>query len=260
MIKINGQMVEMQFFPDGTPRLRLQLKETKARVEWLYEQNEEMILFYLVNHLRQQLAVKEIELYMPYIPNARMDRVKNSAEVFTLKYFSQWINSLNFDRVVVRDAHSSVSLALLDRVVSEDVFGEIRTLTNRLLKEGDILFYPDEGSCKRYADQIKFPCCFGIKKRDWETGEILGLEVNGSIPDHPFDALIIDDISSYGGTFFHSAKKLKELGAEKIYLYVTHCENAVLKGELTKCGLIEKIYTTKSIYTGSHPLVEVIGE
>lgn len=260
MMKMNGQLVEVQFFPDGTPRLNLQLEEAKVRVEWLYEQNEEMILFYLVHHLREQLAVKEIELYMPYIPNARMDRVKGRAEVFTLKYFCQWINSLHFDRVVVRDAHSSVSLALLDRVVQEDIFAQIRVLADELLKEGDILFYPDEGSCKRYADQIKFPCCFGMKNRDWETGEIQGLEVNGQVPERPFNVLIVDDISSYGGTFLHSARKLKELGAEKIYLYVTHCENSVLKGELTKCGLIEKIYTTKSIYTGNHPLVEVIGE
>ncbi|MCL2863881.1 MAG: hypothetical protein FWE54_07415, partial [Methanimicrococcus sp.] len=56
-----------------------------------------------------------------------------------------------------------------------------------------------------------------------------------------------------------SARKLKELGANKIYLYVTHCEDSILSGELINSGLLEKIYTTKSIYTGVHPLVEVIG-
>lgn len=61
--------------------------------------------------------------------------------------------------------------------------------------------------------------------------------------------LIIDDISSRGGTFYHSAKKLKELGANKIYLYVSHCEETILDGEVFTSGLIEKVFTTDSIFT-----------
>ena len=34
--------------------------------------------------------------------------------------------------------------------------------------------------------------------------------------------LIVDDLCSRGGTFYHSAKKLKELGAKEIYLYISH--------------------------------------
>ena len=32
-----------------------------------------------------------------------------------------------------------------------------------------------------------------------------------------------------------------------------------LKGDLIKSGLIKKIYTTHSIFTGEHDLIEVIG-
>ena len=62
------------------------------------------------------------------------------------------------------------------------------------------------------------------------------------------NVIIIDDISSRGGTFYHSAKKLKELGANKIYLYITHCEKTILEGEIFSSGLIEKVYTTNSIF------------
>ena len=109
------------------------------------------------------------------------------------------------------------------------------------------------------SDIIKFPCAFGVKKRDWNTGKITGLDVHGGLPGSPFNVLIIDDISSYGGTFLYSGKRLKELGADKIYLYITHCENSILEGELINSSLIERIYTTKSIYTGKHPLIEIIG-
>lgn len=260
MFRINDQMLEVNRFPDETVRLNLTCDSAGVVIEWLFEKDEEMILYFITMHLKNSYPLKKITLKMPYIPHARMDRVKNESEVFTLKYFCDFINHLRFDKVIVRDAHSTVSLALLNNVVCEDITENITYLVNKLLiPESDILFYPDEGSFKRYSELLQFPCAFGIKKRDWNTGKILGLDVQGTIPCKAFNALIIDDISSFGGTFLYSAKKLKELGADKVYLYITHCENSILKGELIDSGLIEKIYTSKSIFTDSHPLIEVIG-
>lgn len=261
MFKINDVPLLIERYPDATPRLNIMADSSQITVEWLYEKDEEMILFFIVKHLREQFLVKHLILSMPYIPHARMDRIKNQKEVFTLKYFCEFVNSLCFDRVIVRDAHSNVSLALLNNVLAEPIDENIRKLINSLLDpQQDVVFYPDEGSCKRYSDLFNHPHLFGIKKRDWNTGKILGLEVQGEVPATPFNALIIDDISSYGNTFLHSARKLKELGADKVYLYITHCENSILKGELINSGLLERIYTTKSIYTGKHPLIEVIGD
>jgi len=255
MFRINGNPVQIERYPDGTPRINFTAESDTVILEWLYEKDEEFHLYLIAKHLQP----KKITLYMPYIPHARMDRVNAQNQVFTLKYFCDFVNSIEFDKVIVRDAHSNVSLALLNNVESEPIEPNIQKLITDLLdEEKDIIFYPDEGSCKRYSELVKFPCAFGIKKRDWRLGKIVGLEVQGDFPKSPFNALIVDDISSYGGTFLHSAKKLKELGADKIYLYVTHCENSILEGELINSGLLEKIYTTKSIYSGNNPLIEVL--
>ena len=61
----------------------------------------------------------------------------------------------------------------------------------------------------------------------------------------PFNVIIIDDLSSYGGTFVQASKKLKEIGANKVYLVVAHAEESVYKGELF--DHIDKLYTTNSI-------------
>jgi len=260
MFRINDVPVQIDRFPDGTPRLNIDAASEEATIEWLYEKDEEMILFFIVNHLKERCEVKYLTLLMPYIPHARMDRVKDKQEVFTLKYFCEFINSMGFDQVIVRDPHSNVSLDMLNEVISEPIGKIIKELAGRLLDpRKDTVFYPDEGSRKRYSGMTEFPCAYGAKKREWSTGKISELEVYGDIPAPPFDALIIDDISSYGGTFLRSAKKLKELGADKIYLYVTHCENSILEGELINSGLLERIFTTKSIFTGDHPLIEIIG-
>jgi ribose-phosphate pyrophosphokinase len=72
------------------------------------------------------------------------------------------------------------------------------------------------------------------------------------------DVIIIDDICSRGGTFYHSAKALKEAGAANIYLYVTHCENTIHEGELLNSDLIKHIYTTDSILTKKHEKITII--
>lgn len=193
--------------------------------------------------------------------DAAMARVKYENELFTLKYFAQTINSLHFGRVEVLDPHSDVSAALFNKVHVESPNRMIEDTVKKIASDNLMMFYPDAGSMKRYSSAVHLPYAFGIKNRDWETGEIKGLDLSGEINQLPGkDILIVDDICSRGGTFYYSAKKLKETGVNKIYLYVTHCENTIYDGELLKSnGLIEKIYTTDTILTNlESPKIELV--
>ena len=118
MIKYNDRLVNIGHFPDGTLLMKelvseeLAPKKEKAFITWLYENNEELLgLYFLTKHL-QAKGIRDISLKLPYIPNARQDRVKKSEDVFTLKYFAEIINSLGFSKVTVLDPHSYVSEAL----------------------------------------------------------------------------------------------------------------------------------------------------
>lgn len=262
MIKLNGTIIDPAVFPDGTASFRCRVPEEKSlEITWCFDSNSEMVqLFYLVNHIRTNNPEAVITLEMPYIPNARMDRVKNSDEVFTLKYFASFINSLGFRKVKVYDPHSTVSEALINNI---EIQPHILLIKEVMDKTGfdetkDILFYPDAGCAKKYEAVLSFPYLKGDKKRDWRTGKIEGLELIGNVPEGKFNALIIDDICSRGGTFLHSAKKLKEAGAEKIFLYITHCEKTILEGEMITSGLIDRIYTTDSIFTEKNENIEII--
>lgn len=259
MILINGNPIQHTTFPDGTSSLKINVEEgVEHEITWLYESDNEMpILFYIVNHLKSLDCTAE--LIMPYIPNARMDRVKNLDEIFTLKYFAKFINSLGFSKVRVRDPHSSVSEALINNLYIENIKPYIDKAIYEAMRKNIILYFPDEGAMKRYSPL--FPnsqYAFGIKRRDWDTGKIEGVSVVNEELIAGNDVIIIDDICSRGGTFYHSAKALKELGAEKISLYVTHCENTIAEGELLKSDLVEHIYTTKSIFTIDSPKITVL--
>lgn len=265
MIKVNDIVVPFSHFPDNSCRL---LYDTNKCTYWnevtfLYENDEEILqLFYLISHLKARGL--NVHLTMPYIPNARQDRIQTTQDVFTLKYFCNFINNMNIDRVTVFDPHSPVSTALLDRVRVETP----QTLLNQLydmLPSGTYCAYPDGGSYKRYCTMLKVPAVFGVKERDWETMKIRSLRLAGSthiIPGHSF--LIIDDIVSKGSTIYWTAKQLKELGATEIYVYTSHCENTVLEpwldGQslLDIPNLIDEFYTTNSIFTKQHPKIKII--
>lgn len=264
MIKVNGEVINYNnTFPDGTMSLRLNVeRNARTNISWYYESDYEMaVLFYITSHLRS--ANNKIHLYMPYIPNARMDRVKNPDEIFTLKYFAEFINSLGFEEVFVRDPHSNVSCALINNLIVTDIDYYPHKALSLLEKENIdvVLYYPDEGAMKRYSESKLSkdrPYTFGIKKRDWRTGKIEGIMVADTEIIKGKDILIVDDICSKGGTFYYSAKALKEAGANDIYLYVTHCENTIFKGELINSNLIKHIYTTRSVFTLAHEKITVL--
>lgn len=246
------RLVPNNTFPDGTSSIRISPewdKNIELVLLWKYEGDEELVrLFYTVNHLRN-LGYKHICLDVPYIPNARMDRTKNDDEVFTLKYFAEFINSLEFEKVYVRDPHSSVSVALINNVVIDNCADYIRQCIEAISSENLIMYYPDEGAMKRYSELVNRQYTFGVKKRDWRTGTILGITLMDSEIVKGKDVLIVDDICSKGGTFYHSSKALKDAGVNNIYLYVTHCENTIHKGNLLDSDLVKHIYTTNSILT-----------
>lgn len=244
MISVNGNIIPIGTFPDKTLLMKVDPTNGQYLIEWRYEGDHELFaLICLSKHLRGNQI-----LQMSYIPHARQDRVKYSDDVFTLKYFCEVINSLNFDEVRVADAHSNVSLALLERAVSLPVKPTIEKVISQIGSNNLIAFYPDEGAMKRYSGESSLPYAFGLKNRSWVTGKISGLTLINEELVKGKDVLIIDDICSRGGTFYYSAKALKEAGANHIYMFVTHCEETIFSGEVFSSGLIDHVYTTHSIF------------
>ena len=261
MISVNNQLIDFTSFPDGTTSFRYEPQEgSDFTIEWRYDSDKECILlWYLTKHIRQCCMNANITLILPYIPNARMDRVKNKDEVFTLKYFAEIINILHFNEVYVCDPHSSVSTELLDRVKVIDAKENIERILGTLQEKNFLLCYPDEGAAKRYSEQLNVEYVFCIKHRDWRTGKIQRLELTSPETVKGRNILIVDDICSHGGTFTFTAQALKEAGANEVFLYVTHCENTIEKGSILTDGLISHVFTTNSIYRDNHAKVTVLG-
>ena len=268
MITLNGQEIKIERFPDGTQRLNVHPPKSliNNHIVWRYESEiEYMTVWYVVKHLKENNPLRVIYLTLPYVPNARMDRTKHEDEVFTLKWFAEFINSLNFSRVNVLDPHSNITTALINKVKADNPIDHIQVVLNSIENAGytPILYFPDAGAMKRYEGMLtEYPFLYGEKKRNWETGEILGLDLKGDtqrieeIENPTF--LMIDDICSYGGTFYYSAKALKEAFPNSyVNSWATHTENdfPTLQKAFDE-GLILHHFTTNSLYSRTHDKIK----
>ncbi|RII34011.1 ribose-phosphate pyrophosphokinase [Clostridium chromiireducens] len=262
MIYLNGKEVSITKFPNGESLINskeLKIQEDINEIKVKFQDDKDIThLMFLKEHLDE--LNKKSNLVIPYMPYSRMDRTEGMT-IFTLKYFCRLINRLRFEEVLIYEPHSDVCIALLDRVKVIDMS---QKLANNVLEklnnsqEPVYLVYPDAGAAKRYGKQIEYEKILTAnKERDFKTGYIKKLDMNGNIDDDNFKAIIVDDLCSKGGTFILTAKKLKEMGASEIYLVVTHCEDSIFDGEILKTDLITKVFTTNSILSKVHEKLEV---
>ncbi|WP_160684237.1 ribose-phosphate pyrophosphokinase [Clostridium sp. C2-6-12] len=264
MIYLNEEKVEVKKFPNGeslinSENLNIKMIEVN-KIKFKFENDEDIThLIFLKGHLDGLNTKCSLEiLYMPY---SRMDRTEGMT-VFTLKHLCRLINSLAFEEVLIYEPHSDVCVALLDRV---KIINMTKVLTEKLLSEIDgnkddlYIIYPDAGAAKRYGKQIKYEKVLTAnKERDFKTGYIKKLEINGEVSRKEFRAIISDDLCSKGGTFILTAQKLKEMGAVEIYLVVAHCEDTIFDGDILTTDLITKVYTTNSILSKEHEKFDIM--
>lgn len=258
MIWLNEKIVDFAQFPNGETKMN----ESQIRhyllnhtshihnVTFKYVDDSDLIkLMFLKNYL-DSLQV-DLDLIIYYMPYSRMDRSENGS-AFILKYVSNFINSLYFNTVAVIEPHSDVTSALLNNCKvdfpSVKIFHEVEDRI-RFDKDLDYVYYPDVTANKKYSGKIGkgYKELIGLKKRDFETGNILGLDIIGEVNKSGFKVIMIDDLSSKGTTFFKGAEKLRELGASEIYLIVGHCEDTIYEGDVLKSDLINKVFTTQTI-------------
>lgn len=257
MIKLENKIISQETFGDGTLKCFIPPIESArsfANITWCYDCDAELFcLWSLVRYIQDKYPDQKINLYMPYIPHARQDR-NVSNRLFTLKYFSELINAMNFNKVFVLDPHSDVSLALINRVEERDLPFTVAPRSDEVAT----IMFPDSGAAKKYSPRYQLesrdnPFIVGNKHRNNE-GRIDSYELMNFV-DGTKSVIIRDDICSYGGTFVAAAKELRKRGVEHITLVVSHCENNILKGEVF--DFIDEVFTTDSICTVSHPKLHV---
>ena len=262
MIYLNGVEITGNTFPNNELNLLSIEEAINARSQYKtnhfilkYEDDRDLMALFFAKK-QVDLRTSDISnLSMYYCPYSRMDRAETIQTPFMLKFFCDFINQMSFSKVEVFEPHSDVTGQLLNNFVKKDIVLELLPTVMESIgfnPDKDFIVYPDETATKRYGFIGVDNKLFAKKKRDFATGHITDLEIVGETNGEPFNALIVDDLCSRGGTFLYNAEKLKERGANNIFLLIGHCENTIFDGKIFNSGLIEKVFTTDSILTKHH--------
>ena len=247
---LNGKEIEFESFTfsGGEPHIKINSNFDKSLcitvTHRIHSFNDLGLLCLAVDAL-QRMGGKLETLIIPYFPAARQDRVMVKGEPLSVKVYANIVNSLNFDKVIVFDAHSEVTPAVLNNceVIPNHVF--IQKVIQEIGKDV-LLISPDGGALKKIYKVSEFLGGIEViecsKNRDVKTGKLTGFKVYADDLRNK-DCLIVDDICDGGGTFIGLAEELKNKNAGKLYLAVSH--GIFSKGfENLKC--FEKIFTTDS--------------
>lgn len=267
MIFVDDQPVAFSEYPNGetvVPLLNDIVIDSRPTVRLVWESDVDLARLMLIRGMLEQRGARRPRLFIDYMPYSRMDRLQND-HCFSLKYVGQFISGLKWDAIQVVEPHSDVTLRyLVDQRIetAEPVWATAKLLPKVMeridfARDTDYIVLPDKGAYERYSELAKdvLDTCNVIvleKVRDFETGKIRGLAVDSRVvrgsSNEPRGevGLIIDDLSSRGGTFIQAADLLRETGlCSTVNLLVTHMEPVGYTGDLSK--KLDRVFCTDTM-------------
>lgn len=244
MITINGHVLPVTRFPDGTSQVwnlpqKLLEPYSTPKIIWDFDSEDEFLHLAQLKYLLDRRAIKP-KLRLNFLPYGRQDKEGLNDETFALRPFAQLLNTLKFSEIECLDPHSNTAKWLIDNLVVLLPTEEVQRVNGLL--NSDVFCYPDEGAFTRYAKLFERPCIYGTKERDQKTGRITSYTLHGSPKDQ--SVLIVDDICDGGATFEILTDQLLSAGAKEVNLFVTHGIFSRGLKPLRKAG-INRIFTHK---------------
>ena len=222
----------------------------------LTNSDELMALMLVVDAIRRINSKAIITALIPYFPYARQDRVCNPGEALSVSVVANMINSLQLDKVIVVDPHSTVTEALIKNLTVIDQSHYMHGVKAKIAKSVPIdkvwLMAPDQGAYKKVLNLASHKSSSGafagfmhaVKERDPKTMEIKQVQIHGEVKDKHI--LVVDDICDGGRTFLQLGALLREQKAASIRLFVTH--GIFSYGTKELCEMYDEVITTHSFH------------
>lgn len=239
---------ESFIFNGGEPHIKIsesQLEDAITITHRIRSFNDLGLLLVATDAVKR-MGVKDIELFIPYFPGSRQDRLMVTGESLTVKVYADLINAQQYKRVLIFDPHSDVTPALITNVKVLNNHKYVKHCLGELNDEV-VLIAPDGGALKKiyklsnYLGGLEVIEC--SKKRYINTGALTGFKV------HQDDlrgkhCVIVDDICDGGGTFVGLADSLKRKNAGDLSLIVSH--GIFSKGLMPLENRFRNIFSTNS--------------
>ena len=208
---------------------------------------------------------KRISVIMPMLYEGRQHK-RSSRESLDCAMALQELVNLGVENIITFDAHDQRVQNAIPHKSFENVmptYQMIKAIVNniddlKVDKDHLMVISPDEGAMQRciyFATQLGVNLGMFYKRRDFTKvvdgrnpiveHQYLGDPINGK------DIIIVDDMISSGESMLEVAKKLKGLGANRIFVCTTFglfANGLDVFDEAYKNGVFEKVFTTNGVY------------
>jgi ribose-phosphate pyrophosphokinase len=211
-------------------------------------------VLFLVGSLKDAGAARVTGVF-PYLAYARKDRRTKPQDPLSLRYLAQLLEAVGLDAVMALEVHDLPAFENAFRIPAVPLDTRRLFLDRaRALVGGRplVVVSPDPGGIKRAQLFAEMLTAGGVESHGLAvvekrrtggvvSGEMVVGEVAGAVP------LVVDDLTSSGGTLARAANALVEAGAAKPLVAVAHgVFNAEAAGKLADAP-IERLLVTDSI-------------
>ncbi|MDH4330242.1 MAG: ribose-phosphate pyrophosphokinase [Candidatus Moranbacteria bacterium] len=180
-------------------------------------------LLILIHTLKSNGAMK-VNVIIPYFAYAKADQVKPPGASLAAQLITQAIELSGADTITAINIHSERTINFFTKPLTH--LSAISLLAKHF-QEKNIknlcVASPDSGGIKRaqqFANELEIDQLVITEKHRPAFDQVEILRVSGDVKHK--NVIIVDDMIQSGGTIIESARALKEKGAKKIYVAVTH--------------------------------------
>lgn len=247
--------VMITHFPDGEIFVKI-IDNIRGRDVFIVQPtcpppNENLMELLIMIDATRRASANRITAVLPYYGYARQDRKDQPRVPITAKLVANILVAAGVNRVLTMDLHAQQIQGFFD-IPCDHLYAApviVRHIRNMNL-ENLVVVSPDTGGLKMaygYSQMLGTGIAIVAKQRK-NAREVEGLNVVGDVEG--CTALIVDDLTTTAGTLCEAANMLKDHGAERILVAVSHTLLLDDGIERLKQSSIEQLITTDSVPHG----------
>jgi ribose-phosphate pyrophosphokinase len=210
--------------------------------------NETLMELLIMLDAARRASAKRITAVIPFFGYARQDRKDQPRVPITAKLVANLLVTAGATRILTMDLHSEQIQGFFDIPVdhlnAHPVF--VKYLRSAMPPDS-VVVAPDSGSVKmahRYSDMLNMGFAV-VAKRRISADKVASSHLVGEVEGR--DCVLVDDLTTTGGTLLAAAEILKKAGARRVWAAISHyCVTKAGHDRLQESCLHE-VVTTDSI-------------
>lgn len=191
--------------------------------------NDNLMELFLMVRTMKRASAASITAVVPYYGYARQDRKTASRVPISAADVAMLLEMAGADRVVTVDLHCGQIQGFFHNVPVDNLYAAGMFVSYFAAKDlkNVVVVSPDAGGvdrAKKFVESLASDNIFAdmavISKQRAQAGVVESMNLIGDVSGT--DAIIVDDMCDTGGTLIKAAKLLKEKGANRVFVAITH--------------------------------------